>query len=122
MLHRRPDKDSHLDTILYEIDMLRHCANTLAAKEARQPDSEEALGEYNLGIDGFLIHLRNLIAFFTTKHSLKRSDLRLDRPEVWCGKPLDETKYSDLRDQVQALNTRYSETFKNANTPAIVTI
>ena len=33
-------------------------------------------------------------------------------------KALDETKYSDLRDQVQALNARSSETFKNANTPS----
>ena len=32
MLHGRPDKDSHLDTILYEYHMLRHCANTLAAR------------------------------------------------------------------------------------------
>ena len=42
--------------------MLRQCANTLAAKKARQPDSGEALGEYNLGSEGFFIHLRNLIA------------------------------------------------------------
>jgi hypothetical protein len=54
MLHRRPDKDSHLETILYEIDMLRHCSETLAAKKARQSDSLEALGEHNLVIEASL--------------------------------------------------------------------
>jgi len=89
-----------------------------SGKKARQPDSEEALGECNLGIEGFLIHLRNPIAFFTTKHSLKGSDLRFGSPRGLVWKALDETKYSDLRDQVQALNAGYSETFKNANTPS----
>jgi len=117
MLHRRPDKHSHLDTIHYEIDMLRHCAKTLPAKRTRSSDSDEALGEYNLGIEGFLIHLRNLLGFFTTLHSKQPGDLRLDRPQVWYGKPLDEKEYSKLRDRAKALNARYSETFKNTKDP-----
>lgn len=117
MLHRRPDKHSHLDTIHYEIDMLRHCAKTLPAKKVRSSDSHEAWGEYNLGIEGFLIHLRNLLGFFTTLHSNQPGDLRLDRPQVWYGKPLDEKEYSKLRDHAKALNTRYSEIFKNAKDP-----
>ena len=36
MLHHRSDKNSHLDTVLYEIDMLRHCSNKLAAKKAKK--------------------------------------------------------------------------------------
>jgi hypothetical protein len=59
MLHHRLDKNSRLDTILYEIDMLRHCSKTSAAKKASRSESEE---EYNLGIEGLLIHLRNLLA------------------------------------------------------------
>jgi hypothetical protein len=113
MLHQRTDKDSHLDTILYEIDMLRHCSKTLAAKKARQSDALEALGEYNLGIEGFLIHLRNLIAFFTTQHSIK-TDLVLNHPEVWYQeRRVEECEYSDLRDKFQDFNTRHSDTFKN---------
>lgn len=116
MLHRRSDKDSHLDTILYEIDMFRHCSKTLAAKKARASESDEALGEYNLVIEGFLIHLRNLLAFFTTKHSLA-TDLRLDHPEIWYQwRTVEEREYSGLRDKFQDFNTKHSETFKNGKT------
>jgi hypothetical protein len=115
MLHRRPDKDSHLDTILYEIGMLRHCSKTLPAKKARKSDSDEASCEYNLVIEGFLIHLRNLIAFFTTQHS-QPTDLRLDDPEVWYRRPVKERGYSDLRDRFRDFNKKYSETFKNGKT------
>jgi hypothetical protein len=112
MLHRRSDKNSHFDTVLYEIDMLGHCSNTLAAKKAKKSMSEETEAEYNLGIEGFLIHLRNLLAFLTTHHS-RNTDLRLDRPEVWLGRPLAEKKYSDLRDKAQAFNDSYGETFND---------
>lgn len=112
MLHRRPDQDSHLDTILYEIDMFRHCSKTLAAKKARKSESDEALGEYNLAIEGFLIHLRNLIAFFTTQHS-QPTDLRLNHPEVWYQRHVEEREHSDLRGKFQDFNTSHSETFKN---------
>jgi hypothetical protein len=49
MLHQRSDKNSHLDTVLYEIDMLRHCSNTLVAKKAKKSESEEAEAEYKAG-------------------------------------------------------------------------
>jgi hypothetical protein len=112
MLHQRSDKNSHLDTVLYEIDMFRHCATTFPARAARRYDSEGAEAEYNLVIEGFLIHLRNLVGFFTTLHS-RESDLRLDRPEVWRGKVLEEKDYSDLRDKARAFNDGYSQTFKS---------
>ena len=92
--------------------MLRHCSKTLAAKRAKKSKSEEAEAEYNLGIEGFLIHLRNLLAFLTTLHS-RNTDLRLDRPEVWLGRALAEKEYADLRDRAQAFNDSYSETFNN---------
>jgi hypothetical protein len=49
MLHQRSDKNSHLDTVLYEIDMLRHSSNTLVAKKAKKSESEEAEAEYKAG-------------------------------------------------------------------------
>lgn len=117
MLHRRRDKDSHLDTILYEIAMLRHCSKTLAAKKTRKSDSDEALAEYNLVIEGFLLHFRNLLGFFTTLHSEKPDDLRLDRPDVWFRQRLTEKTYSGLRNRTKIINTKYSETFKNNKAP-----
>jgi hypothetical protein len=113
MLHQRSEKNSHLDTILYEIEMLRHCSRALAAKKVRAPESDETQAEYNLVIEGFLIHLRNLLAFFTTQHS-RGSDLRLDRPEVWLEKPLKEKEYVDLRDQFQAFNDSHGVALSGA--------
>ena len=34
-MHERSTKNSHLDTVLYEIDMLRHCATSLHDKKRR---------------------------------------------------------------------------------------
>jgi hypothetical protein len=110
MLHKRSDKNSHLDTILYEIDMLRHCAKAVPTTKARSSESDHAQAEYNLAIEGFLIHLRNLLGFFTTLHSLP-TDLALNRPEVWAGRSVDSREYSDLIDVAKAFNDHYSETW-----------
>lgn len=98
--------------------MLRHCANTLAARRLDSLTLKKPWANVTWESRASFIHLSNLIAFFTTKHSLKGSDLRFGSPRGLVWKALDETKYSDLRDQVQALNAGYSETFKNANTPS----
>lgn len=109
MLHQRSDKSSHIATILYEIDMFRHCSKTLAVKRASISASEEAQCEYYLAIEGFLLHLRNLIAFFSTDHS-RPPDLVLNDPKVWLGRNILEKEYADLRDRMRAFNDAHSET------------
>jgi hypothetical protein len=109
MIHRRSDKNSHLDTILYEIDMLRHCSKTVTGKKARASESDDAQAEYNLVIEGFLIHLRNLLGFFAPGHSMP-TDLRLNRPETWSGRStVNPREYSDLIKGAKQFNDRYSE-------------
>ena len=85
MLQQRSDKNSHLDPVLCEIDMLRHCSKTLAAQKAKKSESEEAVAEYNRGIEGFLIRLRNL-PLSSRLSTSRNTDLRLDRPDA--GGPL----------------------------------
>lgn len=105
MLHKRSDKSSHLDTVLYEIDMLRHCSKTLMEKKARASVAEE---EYYLGIEGFLLHLRNLLAFFTTDHVFN-DDLSLDKPTVWAGKAIHKGQYGDLIAAAKKFNDQHGE-------------
>jgi hypothetical protein len=78
-MHERSEKDRALDTILCEIDMLRYCARTLPEKQAkwRQTDSDADRAEYYLGIQGFLLHLRNLLAFFMSQRE-KETDLGIN--------------------------------------------
>ncbi len=114
MIHQRSDKNSHLDTILYEIDMLRYCSKTLAGKKASACESDEALAEYNLGIEGFLIHLRNLLAFFVPGHSIP-TDLRLNHPEMWSGRStVNPREYSDLIKAAKLFNADHGATFNEA--------
>ena len=65
-MHERSPKSGAIDTLLTRSDMLRHCARTVDAKQARfeasQADEDEA--EYYLGIEGFLLHMHNNTGLF----------------------------------------------------------
>ena len=84
-MHERSPKNSAIDTLLYESDMLRHCASTIDSRRARyqQEMSESARAEYYLCIEGFLLHFRNLLGFFINKGHQK-TDLIISRPERWA--------------------------------------
>jgi hypothetical protein len=69
----RPQKYSHLDTIHYEIDMLHYCYEQL------RRDSWPDQSSFNLCLEGFLLHYRNLCEFFASAKALKAN-----QPEVWC--------------------------------------
>src|SRR5664280_2612771 len=96
-MHERSPKATPLDTILYEIGMLRHCARTVSDKQAKYEDnrSDAAKAEYNLGIEGFLLHLRNVLAFLTNRVE-KSTDLGINKPNQWAGRTLEQRSYSDL--------------------------
>jgi predicted dehydrogenase len=97
-MHERSRKNSPIDIILYEIDMLRHCAGTIAEKKAiaHGTRSDSSIAEYNLGIEGFLLHLRNLFEFLTNRRTRADTDLRIDNPEQWASRAVRQSEYSDL--------------------------
>src|SRR5690348_17655084 len=64
--------------------------------------------EYYLGIEGFLLHLRNILAFFTNRKD-KASDLIINEPQVWAGKEIDQRQYSDLVKRAREINEAYGE-------------
>jgi hypothetical protein len=56
--YERSAKNSHLDTIRYEIGMLGYCYREFAGAKHTEPLR-------NLLIEGFLLHFRNLVEFFS---------------------------------------------------------
>jgi hypothetical protein len=67
----RPKKLNHVETILYEMDMLDYCFSRLRERKGTDAD-------YNLCIEGFLLHYRNLIQFFGN-----HTGLRAGEPREW---------------------------------------
>src|SRR5712692_7520036 len=92
-MHERSPQETAIDVILYERDLLRHCAKTVDAKreQAQQSPSSENKAEYYLAIEGFLLHFRNLLGFFINRGHQK-TDLTLLRSEKWAGgRSVDES-------------------------------
>jgi hypothetical protein len=60
----------------------------------------------NASFEGFLLHLRNLIAFFTSNRQ-EDSDLILNDTKQWAGEDIDVHKFSDLGKTVRELNKKH---------------
>lgn len=109
-MHERPPKEIALDVIIYERDLLRHCAKTVDAKKeyADKSPSPENKAEYYLAIEGFLLHYRNLLGFFINKKYIKKNvstDITLDQPEKWAERrPVDESFCRKLTERAERVN------------------
>ena len=115
-LDQRANKRSHTDTILYEIDMLRHIASTHSDKlhRAAAAGSPAEICEYYLSIEGFLFHARNLIAFFTNRKDAP-TDLIINQPKIWNGKAIDPREFSHLTKQMKEVDTEFGEDGKTCH-------
>jgi hypothetical protein len=90
MMYERTPKDSHLDTVYYEIDMLRYCLRAISQNAQASPP------ETNLLIEGALLHYRNLIRFFSgMKH--RKGDLSTTAPEVWATRAATALALANMR-------------------------
>ncbi len=112
-MYARPPKESHLDTIYYEIDMLRFCARRLPELETPREQWLTSGSVTNLRVDrvvveadareayvfleAFLVHFRNLIRFFSG-NGARRTDISVGRPEVWAGRTLSDEEVRLIRD------------------------
>ena len=89
--------------------MLRHCASSLGEKRARERTSEILRAEYYLGIEGFLLHLRNVLAFFTNRKNCD-TDLVINEPDTWAGRAISQCQYSDLMKSSREFDRKYGVT------------
>lgn len=92
-MYARPPKESHLDTIYYEIGMLRFCASWLCGRRPDPLTSQEELTAY-VFLECFL-HCRNLVRFFNGKNH-QDGDLSTKHPEVWAEQALSEEEGREL--------------------------
>jgi hypothetical protein len=83
----RPPKLNHVETILYEMNMLDYCYSRLRERKwANAPD-------YYLCIEGFLLHYRNLIEFFGNHQGLRAGE-----PQVWSpGRTLSNAEVASIQ-------------------------
>jgi hypothetical protein len=106
-MHERSPKNKPIDVVLYEIEMFRHCALSLSNKYSSMWNSQVDRAEYYLGLEGFLLHLRNLLAFFMN-HCTEPTDLGINRTQQWARdravKPQD---YSDLMKAARDINEKF---------------
>jgi hypothetical protein len=88
VFYERRLKESHVDTVMYEIDMLNFCFSKLPpGRNCKAPE------EYLL-LEGFLLHYRNLLSVFSGKHLSYGDELGIAEFAKWGGKKL-EPKTSD---------------------------
>ena len=97
-------------TLLYEIDMLRHCKRTSNGKRKAHDErpSEETRAEFCLCIEGFLLHMRNLLGFFTNQGTWV-SDLIINRPDRWAIEDVDLADCQGLINSAEVVNKKYGE-------------
>jgi hypothetical protein len=100
-MYSRPPKSSHLDTIAYEIDMLRFCLGRL-----RQPPANWEPGDRNLFIEAFLLHFRNLVRFFSGQNH-RNADLSTAVPMPWAGRELSNDELARLQEPARKLDDEY---------------
>lgn len=101
--YERSAKNSHLDTIRYEIGMLSYCYREFTRTKHPQPLQ-------NLLIEGFLLHFRNVVEFFSGKrHRLSSSGAPLStaRPEVWARRQLTGSEVEAIQKPSQNLEDQY---------------
>ena len=101
-MYARPRKGSHLETVKYEIDMLRFCLERLRA-DSKQRDQ----GEVNLLIEGFLLHYRNLLEFFSGVHHRSDDDLSTRAARVWAERELTGEELAVMQAPAIVLDTQY---------------
>jgi len=85
-------------TIIYDIDMLDYCFERLRGPWRRKGK------EYNLCLEGFLLHYRNLIEFFASHGK----GLRADNPEEWTSTGLSQEDVDSIRN-VKLFETYHSD-------------
>ena len=94
-------KNTHLDAIGYEIEMLRYCREQMQAPPS-PPDARAT----SLYIEGFLIHFRNLIRFFSGKRP-RPYDLSTADPETWAGRLLTNDEVMLFQVAAECLDEDY---------------
>jgi len=89
----RTEKDTALEIVYYEWDMLNFTFERL-----QKGKSGVLQVDWNLLIEGFLVHARNLIRFFSGReHRSDKGDVSTADPEVWARRKLTENEIKTIQ-------------------------
>lgn len=116
-MYSRKPKQSALDTVYYEIEMLRYAADKLHRLSNRgafgsrgtTPDSPDPRLEWVL-IEGFLLHFRNLTHFFGSTAHLRSDDLSIMRSTEWAGRDLTDIEREGFERLASGLHDKWFKT------------
>jgi hypothetical protein len=97
--YARPRKKSHRATINYEIEMLRFCAERCSHRDCAK------LGD--LYLEGFLLHYRNLIEFFSGNHGQHGDAISMAKPAAWAGRELSPSEVTSIKRPAIRLDDEY---------------
>jgi hypothetical protein len=100
-MYSRRMKSSHLDTVAYEIDMLRFSFRRL---EQATPQWDD--GDRYIYIEAFLLHYRNLLSFFSGNNH-QRDDLSMKTPSDWADRDVSEIEALSYKQRAMPLETSY---------------
>jgi hypothetical protein len=102
-IYERTEKESYLDIIYYEWNMLN-----FAFEHFKLGKSRFSQPQWNLLIEGFLLHYRNLIRFFSGKeHRTHKGDLSTMHSEIWANRNLTEDETQRIKVPALALDAEY---------------
>jgi hypothetical protein len=106
-MYERTSKDTHLETIWYEMDMLE-----FSYREFMKNTAPQQSPYWNLLIEGFLLHYRNLIQFFSgseERHKrYKGNDLSTFDPMPWGNRQLTKEETEGIKTPGEKLDQTYS--------------
>jgi hypothetical protein len=95
------NKETYLDAIGYEVEMLRFCREQIL----QRPSSSDTRAQ-SLYVEGFLLHFRNLIRFFSGKRP-RPYDLSTADPGPWAGRPLTDDEITLFQVAAECLDEDY---------------
>jgi hypothetical protein len=96
-------QETPLDTIGYEIEMLRFCRERLQDETAGEAHENSAY------LEAFLLHFRNLVRFFSGVRP-RPYDLSTAEAEVWAGRALSPSEVGLFQVAAECLDEEYYQT------------
>lgn len=109
--YSRTEKESHLDTIHYELSMLNFCGKELDGLSAARQRAH-----FNAFLECFLLHYRNTMEFLsgahhrTAKRTGETSDLSTFDPKPWAGRELSPEELAESKPRQRRSMTSISKT------------
>jgi hypothetical protein len=103
VLYERRQKESPRETVAYEIDMLVFCYEKLP-----QGRNCERSNEY-LYLEGFLLHYRNLLEFFSGTHHRQGSDISTRDSKLWGSRGLSPPEIAAIVAPPKVLDVQHHQ-------------